>query len=342
MNKLYKIGELAKACNTTLKTIRYYEEKGLIKHTKIEEENGYHYYNLDTLISLQNILKLKDLGFSLEEIKNYNEKSNKEKITELENLLKTTNEKIEKLIQIEYTNIYHLPYFINDEEALGLWKSIAYANSIDDYNNGNFKTDVDKLCFKYLYFLNNGKGFNRIIDWSKGVINVGFKNTHSYIIDNDKLYLNMVNSFNGENIRTIVYERVDNIKRDKAEPIFIDNVKLDFVEDKEVLGLWEIYDVVHPQDKEKYNPNTPKEDMNHCFFQSITFKSNGRCIREEFASFIINSYTNGKVLNNKQKTASDYNIIKHNDETYLLLDYKSDDYIYDNHITWTYVFKKVK
>ena len=31
MEKLYKIGELAKACNTTLKTIRYYEEKELIK-----------------------------------------------------------------------------------------------------------------------------------------------------------------------------------------------------------------------------------------------------------------------------------------------------------------------
>ena len=277
----------------------------------------------------------------MEEIKNYNDKSNKEKKSELENQLKTTNEKIEKLIQIEYTNIYRLPYFINDEEALGLWKSIAYSDSINDYKNGNFKTDIDKLCFKYLYFLNQGKGYNHIKDWSKGVINVGFKNTHSYIIDNDKLYLNMVNHSSDENIRTIVYERIDNIKRDKAEPIFKDDVKLDFIEDKEVLGLWEIYDVVHYLDKEKYKPTNPK-DMSHCFFQSIIFKSNGRCVKEEFAEYKINKYIKGKVLNLKQKTASDYKTIKYKNDEYLLLDYKDEDYNYDNFITWTYVFKKVK
>ena len=340
MNKLYKIGELAKACNTTLKTIRYYETKGLIKHSKIDQENGYRYYSFDTLVSLQKFLKLRDLGFSVEEIKNYNEKSNKEKISELENLLKTTNEKIEKLSSLEYSKIYHLPYFINDEEALGLWKSVAHAKSLNEYQNGNYNTDVNNLCFKYLYFLNHGKGFNIIKDWSKGVVNVGYKNTYSYTIDKNKLYLNMVNLSNGEHIRTIIYERVDNIKRDKAEPIFIDNTKLDFIEDGEVLGLWEIYDVVHYLEKEKYTPSNPK-DMSHCFFQSITFKTNGKCIREENAEYFINKYTKGKVINTKQKTAAAYKIINHNNETYLLLDYKGYEYIYDNMITWTYVFKKV-
>lgn len=341
MEKLYKIGELATACNTTLKTIRYYEEKDLIKHSKIDEENGYHYYNFETLVFLQKILKLRDLGFSIEEIKNYNDKSNKEKIDELRSLLKNTNEKIEKLIELEYSNIYHLPYFINDENALGLWKSVAYANTINDYKHGSFKDDIENLAFKYLYFLNNGKGYNRIVDWSKNVINIGFKHTYSYTIDNDKLYLNMVNPNTGEHNKTIVYERVDNIKRDEAEPIFKDNVKVDFIEDKDVLGLWEIYDVVHYLNKDKYNPSNPK-DMSLCFFQSITFKTNGKCFHEESAKGTIKTYTKGKVLDKKLKLASDYEIINNNGETYLLLDYKDDDYLFDNFITWTYVFKKVK
>jgi len=340
MNKLYKIGELAKACNTTLKTIRYYESKNLILPTMIDNDNGYHYYSFETLVSLQKILKLKDLGFTLEEIKNYGSLSNKEKIAELENLLETTNEKIEKLVQIEYTHKHHLPYFINDEEALGLWKGVAKAKSIEDYKNGNFEKDINNTAFKYLYFLNNGKGYDCIVDWSKGIINVGFKNPHTYIIENNKLYLNTVIPTTGKALETKIFERVDNITRDKAEPIFKDDVKLEFLEDKNVLGLWEIYDVVHYLNKENYNPNNPK-DMSNCFFQSITFKSNGKCIREEFANFLTNSYTKGKVLNKKQKTASNYKTIKHNNETYLLLDYKSDEYSYDNIITWTYVFKKV-
>lgn len=341
MEKLYKIGELASNCNTTLKTIRYYEEKGLIKHTKIDKDNGYHYYNFEALVSLQNILKLRDLGFSLKEIKNYTQKSNKEKIDELEKLQTSTNEKIKTLISIEYTNIYRLPYFINDEEALGLWKSIAYSNSINEYKSGNFKTNVDNMRIKYLFFLNRGKGFDKIKDWSKGVVNVGSKHTYSYTIEKDILYLNIVDQTTGEHIQTVIYERLDNIKREHAEPIFKDNMNLDFIKDPEVLGLWEIYDAIHPHEKEKYDPSTPK-DMKSCFFQSIIFKTNGKCIREEFASFLINSYTKGKVLNKKLKTASDYKIITINKDKYLLLDYKSEEYIYDNIITWTYVFKKAK
>ena len=340
MEKLYKIGELASACNTTLKTIRYYEEKGLIKHCKVDSNNGYHYYNFETLVYLQKIIKLKELGFSLEEIKNYNIKSNKEKIEELENLLKTTNEKINKLYTLEYSKSYHLPYFINDEKALGLWKSVAHAKSIEDYKNGIYNENTKSLCFKYLYFLNNGKGFGRIVDWSKGKINIGFKNTHTYIIENDKLYLNLVNTTNNEHEKTIIYERIDNKKRDIAEPIFQDDVKMELTQDNDVVGLWEIYDVVHKLDKNSYSPSNPK-DMSHCFYQSIIFKTNNWCIKEQFAELIRHRYTKGKVLDRKHKMTEDYKIIKEGANTYLLIDCKNDDYLYDNTFTWTYVFKKV-
>ena len=51
----------------TLRTIRYYDKIGLLKPSYILE-NGYRQYCNKDLITLQKILALKELGFSLEEI----------------------------------------------------------------------------------------------------------------------------------------------------------------------------------------------------------------------------------------------------------------------------------
>ncbi|AJY74813.1 MerR family transcriptional regulator [Paenibacillus beijingensis] len=61
------IGELASRAGVTPRTVRHYQQLGLLG--KVEQEsNGYHYY---TDISLQRLLKigvLKNVGLSLEEI----------------------------------------------------------------------------------------------------------------------------------------------------------------------------------------------------------------------------------------------------------------------------------
>lgn len=67
MEKLYSTGEFAKMAGVTLRTIRYYDKIGLLKPTKILN-NGYRRYCNHDLITLQKILSLKELGFSLEEI----------------------------------------------------------------------------------------------------------------------------------------------------------------------------------------------------------------------------------------------------------------------------------
>jgi len=341
-DKLFKIGELANACNTTIKTIRYYEKKGLIFSANIDKNNGYHYYDFNTLVKLQKILKLKDLGFTLEEIKNYNKKSNLNKIKELENLLSETTYKKDKLISLEYTKRENLPYFINDEQALGLWKSIAFADSIDEYKKGNFETNVNQLRYKFLYFLNKGKDYGRIVlGWSKGKVNLFYNGICDYYIENNKLYLNLKNYFTKKHMYTMIYERIDNKKRDIAEPIFKDNTDLKFVEDKEVCGLWEIYDAVSKLDKDNYTPLNKKEDFTDCFYQSIIFKTDGLCIKEQFRKFIYQEYTKGKVLNKENNICEDYKIITFNNTKYLLIDTKNEDYPYANTFTYTYVFKKV-
>lgn len=67
MEKLYSTGEFAKIAGVTLRTIRYYDKIGLLKPTLVLN-NGYRRYCNKDLITLQKIIALKQLGFSLEEI----------------------------------------------------------------------------------------------------------------------------------------------------------------------------------------------------------------------------------------------------------------------------------
>ena len=70
MNKKYKIGEFSKLCRVTVKTLRHYEEQGLLLPDEIDRCTGYRYYRLGQAVRLNRILHLKQLGLSLEEIGN--------------------------------------------------------------------------------------------------------------------------------------------------------------------------------------------------------------------------------------------------------------------------------
>ncbi|RMI34200.1 MerR family transcriptional regulator [Nocardia stercoris] len=60
----WSIQELAKAAGTTSRTLRHYGELGLLAPSRIGR-NGYRYYDQDSLVRLQRILLLRELGLSL-------------------------------------------------------------------------------------------------------------------------------------------------------------------------------------------------------------------------------------------------------------------------------------
>ncbi|MBD2103445.1 MerR family transcriptional regulator [Leptolyngbya sp. FACHB-261] len=61
-----RIGELAEKAGVTPRTIRYYENLGLMGCER--EGKGFRYYSAEHLVRLQKIDNLKKLGLSLEEI----------------------------------------------------------------------------------------------------------------------------------------------------------------------------------------------------------------------------------------------------------------------------------
>ena len=66
---MLNISQFAKECNTTVKTIRHYDNIGLLTADYVSEESGYRYYRRQSVAKYHQIQKLKQSGFTLKEIK---------------------------------------------------------------------------------------------------------------------------------------------------------------------------------------------------------------------------------------------------------------------------------
>lgn len=63
----WSIQDIARLAGTTSRTLRHYDDIGLLKPTRIGA-NGYRYYDRDALVRLQRILLLRELGLGLPSI----------------------------------------------------------------------------------------------------------------------------------------------------------------------------------------------------------------------------------------------------------------------------------
>lgn len=65
---MLKIGEFSALARVSVKTLRYYNELGLLRPVRIDPDSGYRYYSTSQLPRLHRILVLRDLGFPLDRI----------------------------------------------------------------------------------------------------------------------------------------------------------------------------------------------------------------------------------------------------------------------------------
>lgn len=64
------IGDFSKYCQVTVKTLRHYEKLGLLVPNEVDEWTRYRYYDVAQMQQLNAILRLKAMGFTLEEKEN--------------------------------------------------------------------------------------------------------------------------------------------------------------------------------------------------------------------------------------------------------------------------------
>ena len=94
-----KIGEFSQLMQVTIKTLRHYEQKGLLIPDEVDEWIGYRYYSIEQMQKLQTIRDLQRLGFSLDEIKDlYDSYSCTPTIDQLTEKIEETEAQLRQLI----------------------------------------------------------------------------------------------------------------------------------------------------------------------------------------------------------------------------------------------------
>lgn len=66
---MFRIGDFSRLARVTIRTLHHYDEAALLQPAHVDDQTGYRYYTAAQLETLQRILLLKDLGFSLDDIR---------------------------------------------------------------------------------------------------------------------------------------------------------------------------------------------------------------------------------------------------------------------------------
>jgi len=99
-NELYSIGEISKLCHIPIKTIRYYDEIGLLKPTSIDSDTSYRYYSLERALKIMIIKEYRSLGFPLKKIELLMKQGNLSLlVNEMEKQLNDVQKEMKSLIQ---------------------------------------------------------------------------------------------------------------------------------------------------------------------------------------------------------------------------------------------------
>lgn len=77
---MLKIGEFSKLSYLTIKALRFYEKEGLLIPQKVDQKTGYRFYKTSQLTDAAMIKSYRQLGLTIEEIKEIYRGADKKKI----------------------------------------------------------------------------------------------------------------------------------------------------------------------------------------------------------------------------------------------------------------------
>ena len=96
-----QINEFAKLTGVSVRTLHYYDEIGLLKPAFVDEQNGYRFYDENSLLRMQEILFYRELDFSLKsilEILSSPDYDKQKALAEQRKLLELKKERLERII----------------------------------------------------------------------------------------------------------------------------------------------------------------------------------------------------------------------------------------------------
>ena len=333
-----KIGEFAELFDISIKTVRFYEEKGLIKPAYVDIYTGYRYYDENNIKEMSKILALKNLGLELSEIREFNNDRLNSKIIEYENKIKKFTQNINTLKSLskKEMEVDNIKCFINDEQAIGKWKLLELVKEKDDFLNHNYLSKSDYKIDE-LYLMENGLKY-WVISWTKGYIYINDQEC-PYEIQDNIMYVKIYDIFDNDNCVIAVYEKENDISYNVIDIQNTDNTDIPFEKDDDIFGFWKCVDFIN----------------NINLFEAISLKKDKQLYLDEIIvnsnNEIIVNFTDGNIKKTDytknyiknlclDNTLCKYEIKTVNNDIYMIVEWKSGDYIYGNMINGYYVLKK--
>lgn len=105
---LLRIGDFSKLAKTTTKTLRFYDEVGLLKPSFVDDNNGYRYYDPKQLLDINRIIALRQIGLSIDKIKKVIDCNSEMEIAEIYQANKINIENEIELLQDKLSRINYL------------------------------------------------------------------------------------------------------------------------------------------------------------------------------------------------------------------------------------------
>lgn len=240
--KMYTIGELSRLSGATIRTIQYYDKIDLLKANR-DVKNNIRYYSKNDLMTLQQILFYKRLGFSLKEIKT--NLINFDNVADIKNILQSQEDILfqqEMDIKWRLTIIQAVNNVLETDRnqdlepfmelVLGLNKQ-----TILDYANVEFDEETEEL------FNDKYDDYNEIIEiywqWKQLILEAASYKLNSTDENNQirlqfgKKWDDFTKSVTAEDPDAVsVFEKgLENSAKWPEEDLFLYNFSNDFIED---------------------------------------------------------------------------------------------------------------
>ncbi len=238
--------------------------------------------------------------------------------------------------------------FADDPQVIGKWEVVGNYAVREDFEENKFSTmsfygdDV-----KYIYFLPQGEKY-WCFSWTKDYFVVdGYRINpiyNSYEIvkrGNDTFMLISLREFEasrGGQPTILALRQVDSHKYTPEMIAKKDDLNKPFMNDERIIGKW----TAHSFLGNKSEFPLPQEDMEDLYFKEIEFFPEGRCrcVYEDdvFEGDDKLCWTKNYLLRKWNWSACEYEIRKHNDVDYMIIEWKSGDYRFGGFDTNYYVF----
>ena len=127
MKSLYSIGEFSQVTGLSVKTLRFYHEKGILIPSSVDETTGYRFYDAGKVEKARVIMRLRQMEFSIEDIAAVLGECGDE--ADILNYLERRKNVLQQRIREDRDIVHSLDEIISKERAPGSFSKAAISPS---------------------------------------------------------------------------------------------------------------------------------------------------------------------------------------------------------------------